>query len=136
MKAGRSVIALVEDEPLLRVPLAQGLDASGFTVVCAASGTEALSVLTDPEIDIAIIDVNLPGRIGGLGVLREARRTNPGLKAVLISGRPPAERDLEPQDAFLAKPFRLGELLDLLDRLLGTPAAIAARTAGSERPSS
>ncbi len=136
VKAGRAVIALVEDEPLLRVPLAQGLDAAGFTVICAASGSEALSMLADPDIDVVIMDINLPGRIGGIGVLREARRANPGLRAVLISGRAPAESDLDPRDAFLAKPFRLGELLALLDRLLSTPAVVATHPPGADRPSS
>jgi DNA-binding response OmpR family regulator len=122
VKSGRPVIALVEDEPLLRVPLAQGLDAAGFTVIAAANGPEALALLEDRDIDVTVIDIKLPGRIDGLAVIHEARRSNPGLKAIVISGRRPDE-DLSEVGVFLAKPFRLGELIDLLQQALAAGPA-------------
>src|SRR5215813_10315651 len=99
MKLGRPLIALVEDQPLIRVPLAQGLDLAGYTVIGAANGAEALALLEDRDIDVAIIDINLPGHLDGLVVLREARRSNPALKAILISGQPPDE--IGPTDLFV-----------------------------------
>lgn len=120
MRSGRPIIALVEDDPLLRVPLAQGLDSAGYTVVAAASGLEAITLLEDPEIDVAIVDVKLGGRIDGLSVIREAQRNNPSLRAVLISGADPPG-DVSDVGAFLRKPFRVAELTALLAQLLSGP---------------
>ncbi|SRR5258706_234853 len=112
------VVALIEDDPLVRVPLAHGLQAAGFEVVSAASGPEALAVLDDPRIAVAVVDVKLPGRIDGLGVVREARRRNPGLKAILTSGAAPPG-DLGDLGPFLPKPFRVPELVAAIRHLLG-----------------
>ncbi len=124
MRAGRLVIALVDDDPLFRVPIAQGLDMAGYTVVCAANGTDAISLLEDPDIDVAVIDVKLVGRMNGVEALREARRSNPGLKAILISGRRPADGESDPDDIFLAKPFRIGDLLATISKALGIAVPI------------
>ena len=110
------VVALIEDDPLVRVPLAHGLQAAGFEVVAAASGPEGLAVLDDPRVAVAVVDVKLPGRMDGLGVIREARRHNPGLKAILTSGAAPPADLVGP---FLPKPFRVPELVAAIRHLLG-----------------
>jgi DNA-binding response OmpR family regulator len=105
-----AVIALIEDDPLVRVPLARGLDEAGYKVLVAASGTEGLALLEDHHIDVAVIDVILPGRVDGIGVVQEARRHNPGLKVILTSGRPlPAEQTGIAH--FALKPLRLSDLI-------------------------
>jgi DNA-binding response OmpR family regulator len=112
-----TVVALIEDDPLVRVPLAQGLQSAGFDVVAAASGPEGLSVLDDQDVAVAVVDIKLPGRIDGVGVVREARRRNPSLKAIMTSGAVPPD-DLSDVGPFLAKPFRVAELIDAIRRLL------------------
>src|ERR1043165_7135584 len=57
----KPVVALIEDEPLQRMPLARALDDAGFEVVSAAYGPEGLAMLGDPGIDAAIVDIRLPG---------------------------------------------------------------------------
>jgi DNA-binding response OmpR family regulator len=113
----KPVVALVEDDPLLRMPLAYALQAAGFTVVSAADGPDALSVLEDPAIDVAVVDVRLPGRLDGLAALREARRRKPALKAVITSGFA-AESEASRMGTFLAKPFRADQLIDALRSLM------------------
>lgn len=113
----RPVIALIEDDPLVRVPLAQGLQSAGFEVVAAASGPEGLSVLDDPRISVAVVDVRLPGRLSGLDMIREARRSNPRLKTIMTSGAKPPD-DLSDIGPFLPKPFRVAELIDVVRSLL------------------
>ena len=117
MRAGRRIIALVDDNPLLRVPLAQTLDAAGYTVIGAANGPEAVALLEDADIDVGLVDIKLPGRLDGVGVVRQAKRANPALKVIFISGQPPRE-DLSSLGAFLAKPFRFGELVQAIERLI------------------
>jgi two-component system cell cycle sensor histidine kinase/response regulator CckA len=118
VKPGRPVIALVEDEPLLRVPLAKSLDDASFNVMAAANGTDGLDLLEDPTVDLAVVDVRLPGRLDGISLVREAKRRNPRLKAIFISGRPPAT-DVSDLGPFLPKPFQFGELMALVAQLMG-----------------
>ena len=110
-------LALIEDDPMLRGPIARDLHAAGYEVVAAASGPEGLALLNDPKIVLAIVDVRLPGRIDGPGVIREARQRNPLLKAIMTSGVSPQD-DLSDIGPFLPKPFRIGDLLDAIRRLL------------------
>jgi DNA-binding response OmpR family regulator len=117
VKLGRPVIALIEDEPLLRVPLAQGLADASYDVLAAASGVEGLDLLNDPSIDVAVVDLKLPGRMDGIDVVREARLRNPRLRAIFISGGPPTV-DIGDLGTFLEKPFKLTELLALVSRTI------------------
>jgi CheY-like chemotaxis protein len=117
-KLGRTLIALVEDDPLVRVPYAGALEHEGYAVVAAANGPEALAMLEDRSIDLVLMDVVLPGRLDGIGVAKEALRVNPRLKVIFTSGTRPAE-DVSAMGPFLAKPFRIAELTDLIERTLG-----------------
>lgn len=110
-------IALIEDDPLVRAPLAHALHSAGYTVVSAATGPEGLDVLEDPKVALAVVDICLPGRLDGVDILREARRRNPALKAILTSGiePDPGANDL---GLFLPKPFRADQLVEAIRMLL------------------
>ncbi len=118
-----AVVALIEDDPLVRVPLARGLDEAGYNVVAAANGAEAVALLEDRTIDVAVVDVILPGRIDGIDVVRQARRCNPGLKVILTSGRPlPVE--LIGIAPFVPKPLRLDDLIARVRRVIAGDAPV------------
>lgn len=127
MKPGRPTIALIEDELLLRIATAKAIDDAGYNVISAASGVEGLALLRDYEIDLAVIDILLPGRLDGVTLVTEARLDNPTLRVLFTSGRPPVhEAQLAAIGAFLQKPYRHAELLSVIDRMLqddATPAA-------------
>ena len=116
----RPVIALIEDDPLLRVPLAHALDEAGYRVVAGATRVEGLAMLEDPAIDLAIVDVILPGRMNGVGLVSEALRHNPNLRVLLTSGKP-RPPGLAPGAPFLPKPFKMDELLEAVERTLAAP---------------
>jgi DNA-binding response OmpR family regulator len=113
-------IALIEDEPLVRVPLAKGLGDAGFQVVSGANGVEGLVVLENPDIDIAVIDVRLPGRIDGIALAREALRQRPGLKIIFTSAGKPAAELME-LGLYLEKPFGVAELMVVIRQLTDAP---------------
>jgi len=69
-----NVIALIEDDPLLRVPIAKALEDAGYKVASAASGSEGLAMLQDPRFDLAVIDIFLPGHLDGV-LLRRRRES-------------------------------------------------------------
>jgi DNA-binding response OmpR family regulator len=120
LKAGRPVIALIEDEPAVRTAVARALDVASYDVLSAATGAEGLAMLEDPSVDVALVDIVLPGHLDGITLVREAKRRNPGLRAILMSGKPlPEAVDLAELGEFLHKPSRLSDLLAAIARQLG-----------------
>jgi DNA-binding response OmpR family regulator len=119
LRSGKPLIVLVEDEFLLRVSLAKGIDDAGYSVIQAATGDEGLALLR--TADLAIIDLVLPGRLDGLALARAAKKLNPTLRLILTSGKAVAsERDsASALGPLLAKPFRLDALLTEIQRQLG-----------------
>ncbi len=55
-------LIVVDDEPDLRLMLAELLGAAGHEVRCAADGLELRRLLTDAPADLVVLDVGLPGR--------------------------------------------------------------------------
>ena len=78
-------VLVVDDETNLRRLLRSYLQKGGFTVVEAASGLDALSLLRTEEIDVALIDVMLPG-IDGLELVRRIRAESE-VPIILITAR-------------------------------------------------
>jgi two-component system response regulator PhoP len=62
-------ILLVEDEPMLRSQLADRLEATGYSVDAVADGEEGLFLGREYPMDLAIIDLGLPG-ISGIDLIR------------------------------------------------------------------
>jgi two-component system, cell cycle sensor histidine kinase and response regulator CckA len=121
---GRGTILLVEDEEGLRGLNARGLSSRGFTVLEASNGIEAMALLEDrgAEIDLVVSDVVMP-EMDGPTLLKEARKRNPNLKIVFVSGyaEDAFEKNLpERRDyAFLPKPFTLKQLVAVVKETLG-----------------
>ena len=65
-------ILVVDDEPDMRMLLRMTLERSGFEVQEAGTGEEAVDVAGDPDIDLMLLDMNLPG-IDGLEVVTAIR---------------------------------------------------------------
>ncbi len=118
-KKRRPVVALIEDDPLVRNALAAALDHADNGVVAAASGAEGLAVLESEGVDVAIVDIVMPGRMDGVALVREAKRSNPGLRVVFTSGPPPPENeDIASLGVFLPKPSRTEEIIPAIVREL------------------
>jgi CheY-like chemotaxis protein len=79
-------VLLVDDDLAVREVLAMELQESGFDVLCAASGTEALAFLDAGERLAALVtDLSLPG-MDGLSVIRAVQERHRGLPAILLTG--------------------------------------------------
>ncbi len=121
---GSGTVLLVEDEAAVRQFAARALSNKGYTVLEAENGELAIDILDshEGEIDILVTDVVMPN-MDGPTLIRNARQSNPGMKAILISGyaedvfRKDMDGDLE-DAAFLAKPFSLKELLTIVNARL------------------
>ena len=71
-RAHRPHILVVDDEPVLLASLESCLQNEGFDVLGAASGEEALALLSEHPLDLIILDVGLPGE-SGFEVCRRVR---------------------------------------------------------------
>ncbi len=113
---GNARILLVEDEEAVRAFAGRALEARGYKVYQAASGPEALDIISgmSEPVDLVISDVVMPG-MDGPTLMRELRRRQPELRIIFVSGyaEDAFERHLAPDEknfTFLPKPFSLKEL--------------------------
>ena len=115
-------ILIVDDEEVLREVLDAVLRREGFDVVMAASGEEALSVLDhDDEIDLAIVDIMLPG-ISGIDTLRAMRISNPALPVIVITAYSSIDGAIEAMKHgafhYIPKPFKNEEVILTVNKAL------------------
>ncbi|MBN2225013.1 MAG: response regulator [Deltaproteobacteria bacterium] len=78
-------ILVVDDEPTIRDYLEETLTEMGQEVVTVADGYAAIDYVRDHEVDLAYIDVMMPG-IDGYETLKRMREIEPKVSSVLISG--------------------------------------------------
>jgi DNA-binding response OmpR family regulator len=106
-------LLIVEDEPSLRMGLADGLASEGFTVEECADGASALERAQAGGLDAMLLDLMLPG-MDGLQVLRRLREAGNDLPIVILSARgEESDRILGFEygaDDYVVKPAPLREL--------------------------
>jgi DNA-binding NtrC family response regulator len=78
-------VLVVDDEIMVCSNIADFLEDEGFTVFSAVSGEEALDLLLKQKIDVAIIDMRLPG-IDGDALILKAHEVQPVLKFLIHTG--------------------------------------------------
>jgi CheY-like chemotaxis protein len=122
--AAAPTVLVVEDEPLIRDYVAGILVQSGFEVIEAASGEEALALMADGRGVCAVVsDVAMPGRVNGIELARRLRRNSPRTGIVLVSGVFVPDRAYIPVGVpFVTKPVRATTLLRLV-RQVADPRA-------------
>ncbi len=106
-------ILVVDDEAQIQRFLGHALTASGYTVAAATDGKAALKLFAGGGVDLAIVDLGLPG-IDGLTVIGQIRQTS-DLPIIVLSANDAEDRKIEALDMgaddFVGKPFGIGELL-------------------------
>ncbi len=124
-RAGRGeTVLVVDDEPTVRMLVAEVLEDLGYTAIEAADGAAGLKALrSGARIDLLITDVGLPGGMNGRQVADAARGLRPGLKVLFITGY--AENAvfgsgiLEPGMRMMTKPFALDEFAAKVREMIG-----------------
>lgn len=113
-------VLLVEDDDELAARIARGLTQAGFVVERAANGDDGLELGLQPQIDIIVLDLGLPG-MPGLEVLRELRTRGVTTPVLVLTARGTWTDKVgglnEGADDYLTKPFHLPELIARLNAL-------------------
>jgi len=115
-------ILIVDDNPHMSNLLSDILDFFDYKAVGARDGEEALKTLTEKSFDMVITDLRMP-RMDGMNLLRALKERFPGLPVVVITGfgtdSSRSDALAAQADGFLAKPFKVEEIKELLKKHLG-----------------
>jgi CheY-like chemotaxis protein len=105
--AADTKLMIVDDDPAVRVIVAEFLEDFGYQVIQASGGAEALDLLgRTPDLRMMITDIRMPD-MSGVELADAATRRLPDLKVILISGYYVSQ---QVERRFLRKPFRMRDL--------------------------
>ena len=121
MRGDGCVIAVIEDEDIIRKSVTMNLELEGFQVLSACDGEEGIQLINTRKPDLIIMDVMMP-RKDGLQACREIRNAGNSTPLILLTARS-SEIDkvlgLElGADDYLGKPFGMLELIARVKALL------------------
>jgi DNA-binding NtrC family response regulator len=121
---GRRLL-IAEDEPLLRVSIADALSKEGWQVDAAEDGTQAAALFARHQHDVLLADLVMPG-LGGLELLRRAKALQPDTTVVIITAFGTVDEAVaamrDGAADFIAKPFSMSQLLMRLDNICSVRA--------------
>ncbi len=121
--AGKGTILLAEDEQSVRNLASQALRTSGYSVLEAGNGKEALAVVAQSAVapDLVLTDVIMP-LLSGPQLVSELLPRYPGLKVIYMSGYTdsylPFDAEHDSQVNLLHKPFTPSALLDTIEKAM------------------
>ena len=124
---GAHRILVLDDEPTIRRLAQRLLENAGFQVEVAADGVEAVRLYQEAQdrgmpFTAAILDITIPGGMGGRETLQHLKQINPAVKAIVSSGYSTDAIMAAPGDfgfvGVVGKPYRPADLLAELHRVL------------------
>ncbi|MBI2384465.1 MAG: response regulator [Elusimicrobia bacterium] len=114
-------ILVIDDEKGLRDMLVYGLSGRGYAVTTAANGKEAVAKAKQDAFDLALCDLMMP-EMGGIETLKALKETLPHIEVVMVTGYATLENAVESMKLgaydYVAKPYELDQLCDLLEKAL------------------
>jgi DNA-binding NtrC family response regulator len=129
-------ILVVDDEEIVRCTVEMFLDHLGYSAVCVKDGLAGISELQKSGYGAVIVDIRMPG-LSGLDFLARSKEIRPDIPVILISGHGTDQTRIEAQEAgafaFLAKPFRLDAIRQIIETIRSNQAA-ASQNAPTEMP--
>jgi two-component system response regulator PhoP len=124
-------LLVVEDEQALREQLKQRLVQKGYSVDAAADGNEGLFLGSEYPLDLAIIDLGLPG-ISGIDLIKKLRERQRQFPILILTARSNWQDKVDGLEAgaddYLVKPFHIQELFARVNALLRRSAGHASAT--------
>jgi two-component system response regulator CpxR len=108
-------VLLVDDEKDFIDVLAERLEARDFTASKAYSGDEAMGLIREKDVDVVLLDVQMPGK-DGVTVLKEIKAFNPLVEVIMLTGHSTVESAVEGMKIgaydYLLKPMETKDLVE------------------------
>jgi len=121
LRPHRKKILVVDDEPDVVSTLIESLEALGYQADGAENGVIALKLLKKSKYDLVITDIRMPEK-NGIDLMKDIQIAYPDVLVVIITGYtmayPPEQAFREGADGYIAKPFRINQIDELLAKLL------------------
>jgi DNA-binding NtrC family response regulator len=122
--SGKAEILILDDEPIVGDRLKPALEKCGYSVETFTDSQAAIDRLSKKRYDVLITDLKMAGP-SGLDVLHFVKEHTPSTRVIVITGYATAEQAKESIKSgavdFIAKPFRISHLRELVARCLETP---------------
>lgn len=132
-----NTILVVDDNPGVRTSLQMTLEKQGYQVMLAADGREALELVRSDHIRVMIADLKMPG-MDGLELLRAAKRLDPRLEVVVITGYGTVQKAVQAMKEgavdFILKPFRRAAITGAVRAAMDTRARTVEASAEAAYP--
>jgi len=126
----KAKILVMDDDELIRDLVTELLGAMGFEVSLARDGAEAIAAYVRERqvgrpFDVVVMDVTIPGGMGGKEAIQKLTAIDPGVKAIVSSGYSNdavmAEYEKHGFVGVLPKPYTPNEIVELLEAVLSLP---------------
>lgn len=115
-------ILIVDDEADLRNLLVEALSEQGYAAEGAEGGNQALARVREKHFPVVFTDLNMPGGLSGLELLRAVHEEDPKTMGILMTGYATTEAAIQALKRgaydFIQKPFKLAEIEASLERAL------------------
>lgn len=112
-------ILIVDDEPLMRKFLEEGLRRKGYSVSLAENGKEAFALLLKNSFDLVVTDMKMPD-VSGLDVVRKSRELNPSAAVLVMTAHGSIDNAVEAMQLgafhYIQKPFAFDTLAMLIKK--------------------
>ena len=113
----RNTVLVVEEATAIRVAVAEALRGSGFQVLEAASGSEAVALLSvDMSVDVVCLHMQMPGDPDSFTLARWVKENRPNVRLLWTTGHVPGLS--EPDSKPLREPFNYEDLQNQIRCLL------------------
>jgi DNA-binding NtrC family response regulator len=113
-------LLIVEDEPLLRITMADALRKEGWTVDVAEDGVKGNALFEQHLHDVVLTDLVMP-RMDGMALLKRIKAVEPDTTVVMITAHGSVDRAVEAMREgavdFISKPFSMAQLLVRLNNV-------------------
>ncbi len=106
-------LLIVDDEEPLRTGLEKRFIRKGYSVSCASTGKEALTLTGQRRFHVALVDIKMPG-MNGIELLKALKVQQPFIEVIMLTGYAEVDTAIEAMKSgaydYLAKPCNLNEL--------------------------
>ncbi|OGJ86502.1 MAG: hypothetical protein A2268_02315 [Candidatus Raymondbacteria bacterium RifOxyA12_full_50_37] len=125
---GHGRVLVLDDEEFMRALIKEMLESMGFNVICVADGDNAVAAFDVSRSEnmsfiLAILDLTIPGGMGGRETIQKLRDIDPAIRVIASSGYSTDPVMVNPREfgfsSKLEKPFRRDDMTKVLTEVLG-----------------